>query len=763
MNFKKSALASAITLATFATGAAAFDASSWEVSGFVKNETAALQGSGTFHGQQSTTSRATGYQESLNDSGDVIKFENTAKLFVNGDLTENAALHAELNFVYDTEATPNDYQGHMNYSQNDYLRELYVDTMIGDTEVRVGKQQVVWGTADGIKLLDIINPTDYREFAQNTMEDSRIPIWMVKTDTPVGDAGSFQFVLSQAEENKIAGLNASGDQGNPFIMKGVDSITGKVNGFLNVTPALGAVAGTFDTYAQGGAFETGPANTGYGASNITSSSLAPFASLTVDGFAGNVTSLGSTYGYTSTGSAFYSAGQSGFNASSRSDGITLMDGIAQGTNSYVTNLTDSSTAWAPATANSAFEFMPMATFATFNTFSGATSKYVRDYPSDSSSNYGFRFKNSLDNGFNFSVNYFRHYDSNPYIDLSWRDASTGERLEAVYVEGGEQYSGLPYIAGSGIQGTVRTADTLGTSITSFGAYATDSTTQAQAAAMATYYNAAGSGTGTSTAADWAPYVAGGAKNATTVLLRDAATQSNYYGSRAWDGTSSANTTAYQDPELRFTEKLNRIHSLGASFDYTVDSESLGGVVLRGEFLYNKDEMSPVIDKRVLAIGDLAGALRMQKGDTFKYVLGADITVLTNMLVSGQFIQMRNLDYVEENRTCTTQFGATIDCSRYTGDMATLHMSNGLQKAEENKEFYSLFFSKPFGPNQLGRWNNIFMFEEGGGKWNRFDVEYSFSDELVGSFELNNYWGDANTQFGQMEDSSNIQVGLKYLF
>jgi hypothetical protein len=148
---------------------------------------------------------------------------------------------------------------------------------------------------------------------------------------------------------------------------------------------------------------------------------------------------------------------------------------------------------------------------------------------------------------------------------------------------------------------------------------------------------------------------------------------------------------------------------------------------------------------------------------FKYVLGADVTVLTNMLVSGQFIQFRNLDYVDTSRTCTNAHSVSFDCSKYTGDMATLHLSNGLQKAHENKEFYSLFLSKPFGPNQLGRWNNIFMYEEDGGKWNRFDVEYSFSDELVGSFELNNYWGDANTQFGQMEDSSNIQVGLKYLF
>jgi hypothetical protein len=277
MNFKKSALASAITLATFATGAAAFDASSWEVSGFVKNETAALQKDGTFIGQR-TSMIDTGDK---NDSGDVIKFENTAKLFVNGDLTENAALHAELNFVYDTEATPNDYQGHMNYSQNDYLRELYVDTMVGDTEVRVGKQQVVWGTADGIKLLDIINPTDYREFAQNTMEDSRIPVWMIKADTYVGDTGSLQFIVSQAEENKIAGLNASGDQGNPYIMKGVDSITGKVNGFLNVVPALAKVANSFSAAAYGTMF--GNQSQG-GLSGFTGTSVDGFSSSTIENY-----------------------------------------------------------------------------------------------------------------------------------------------------------------------------------------------------------------------------------------------------------------------------------------------------------------------------------------------------------------------------------------------------------------------------------------------------------------------------------------------
>jgi len=38
----------------------------------------------------------------------------------------------------------------------------------GDWSIRAGKQQVVWGTADGMKLLDTINPTDYSEMAQKS-------------------------------------------------------------------------------------------------------------------------------------------------------------------------------------------------------------------------------------------------------------------------------------------------------------------------------------------------------------------------------------------------------------------------------------------------------------------------------------------------------------------------------------------------------------------------------------------------------------------
>ena len=66
------------------------------------------------------------------------------------------------------------------------LRELYVQGKIGPAWLRVGKQQVVWGQADGLKLLDVVDPQDFREFILPTFEDSRIPLWTLNTEIPIG-------------------------------------------------------------------------------------------------------------------------------------------------------------------------------------------------------------------------------------------------------------------------------------------------------------------------------------------------------------------------------------------------------------------------------------------------------------------------------------------------------------------------------------------------------------------------------------------------
>lgn len=744
--FKRSKIYQSMLLALLLPGVAAAEV---EISGYLKNETSVFTKDGQVTGEASTLVDQDGHE-----SGDLMKFENSARMFMNGYFGEESSWHADLNFIYDSEGANDDYKGHKLYTQNDYLRELYVDTSLAGWALRLGKQQVVWGTADGIKLLDIINPTDFRELNQNAMEDSRIPIWMINAEKNIGDSSNVQFIVSQVEENKIPGLNTDGDSGQPFLMKGVDTITGGVNGFLNVAPALANVAASF----------TGGAALGLIGGNPSPLGLVPTSGVTVDFFADSTLDLYDFDGdpiNTTNDQFFVLPGQTapGGTLIASIPGAIPLGMITQGGlqagdpngNAFVTNLmpavsdttTFSDQVYSAPKPTSAFEYMPNATFATFNTFNscidtnsngcqaaevgatdfftGANATYVRDYPDDTDVNAGFRFKSSAGNGFNYSLNYFYHYSANPDIDLSWRDAVTKEELTVQRSSAGDFIDN-----GTGALGADGIPDLA------------DFSTDLSADAVPSDLTAA---------------------LPTTILLHNS--QGQYYG--AFDPTGGFGAHNTNPVELRFTESLHRVHSLGASFDYAVDT-GFAPVVLRGEFLYDKDDKQPVIDKRLLSIGDLTNALKMEDADYFKYVLGADVNVFTNMLVSGQFIQYINLDYQDEKRTCVPQTGVSYayDCSRYTADFPTLHMTNGLNQGYEYKEFYSLFFSKPFGASQEHRWNNIFIYEEGGGKWNRFDVEYSFTDTLIGSAEWNNYWGDEDTTFGQFDKSSNLQVGIKWL-
>ncbi len=639
-------------------------------------------------------------------AGDVLRFENAARLFFNGELGAAASWHADINLIYDTEGINQYWRGHENYTQYDYLRELYLDVKIAGIDLRLGKQQVVWGTADGIKLLDIINPTDYRWWNQDPMEDARIPVWMAVGERNLGSNGNLQAVVSQPQQNIIPGLRKgkrglrsvaftppSGpslppsadnsrlfgtDQGHAFIMKGVDTITGRANGFANIGAAMGAVTTTF--YGDG--FLAAPTST---FTNPLGGRNPAFPEFNTVGSFTNLTA------------AQTPAACRGVN------GAACLKNFTEFTNAGITNLTNADAmtgaGWDTRNPDSAWEYMPNATFATFAAFTGMTTRYQRDYPSDSDVNLGIRYRGNLDNGFNFSLNYLYAYDPNPAVQIHWADPATGEKLQVV---------DATYQGPAGELHTLQVKNRAGKF---YGAPAVD-------------YSDLGN----------------------RARLTDV-TAANYAGSA---------------PELVFEETLNRIHNIGASFDYAWDL-GLGDtpVVLRGEFLYQKDVLTPVIDRHALSYGHLTKALQMEKGDYFKYVLGADLTFFTNLAVSGQFIQFVNLDYADEVRSRDPVTGQKF--SRYTGDQATLHLDNGLKRGDEYKHFGSLFLSKPFGPSQEHRINNITIFEEGGGWWNRLDLEYTIRDELLATLAWNHYWGSENTLFGQFGESSNIQLGIKYLF
>jgi len=68
------------------------------------------------------------------------------------------------------------------------LREFYFEVEHVQTYLTLGKQQIVWGKADGLKVLDVVNPQDFREFILDDFDDSRIPLWTVNTEIPINDS-----------------------------------------------------------------------------------------------------------------------------------------------------------------------------------------------------------------------------------------------------------------------------------------------------------------------------------------------------------------------------------------------------------------------------------------------------------------------------------------------------------------------------------------------------------------------------------------------
>jgi hypothetical protein len=73
------------------------------------------------------------------------------------------------------------------------IRELYLDLFFNSFDIRIGKQQIIWGKADGVFITDIISPKDLSEFLLRDFEEIRMGITAVKLDYYIGD-NTFELV-----------------------------------------------------------------------------------------------------------------------------------------------------------------------------------------------------------------------------------------------------------------------------------------------------------------------------------------------------------------------------------------------------------------------------------------------------------------------------------------------------------------------------------------------------------------------------------------
>jgi hypothetical protein len=90
--------------------------------------------------------------------------------------------------VYSFYANPVFNYNGLNQELNILLRQIYIDFFFEHFDLRIGKQQVIWGKADGVFITDVISPRDLSEFILPEFEEIRIGVDAVKLNYYLGNS-----------------------------------------------------------------------------------------------------------------------------------------------------------------------------------------------------------------------------------------------------------------------------------------------------------------------------------------------------------------------------------------------------------------------------------------------------------------------------------------------------------------------------------------------------------------------------------------------
>ena len=91
-----------------------------------------------------------------------------------------------------------------NYEKELELGETYIQgSLTKNLDVKIGRQIVVWGKSDSIRVTDVLNPLDIREPGLTDIEDLRLPVAMSRLDYYIGDWSLTGIAIHEIRFNKI--------------------------------------------------------------------------------------------------------------------------------------------------------------------------------------------------------------------------------------------------------------------------------------------------------------------------------------------------------------------------------------------------------------------------------------------------------------------------------------------------------------------------------------------------------------------------------
>jgi len=90
-----------------------------------------------------------------------------------------------------------------NYEKELELGETYIQgSLTKSLDIKLGRQIVVWGKSDNIRVTDVLNPLDIREPGLTDIEDLRLPVAMSRLDYYIGDWSLTGIAIHEIRFNK---------------------------------------------------------------------------------------------------------------------------------------------------------------------------------------------------------------------------------------------------------------------------------------------------------------------------------------------------------------------------------------------------------------------------------------------------------------------------------------------------------------------------------------------------------------------------------
>jgi hypothetical protein len=126
-----------------------------------------------------------------------MKLIESWQLFVSGSDSHDFIYRIHGRDTY-TQEVLDDYESEVD------LRKAYIrGSIFKSLDLKVGRQIVVWGKSDNIRVTDVLNPLEMREPGLTDLEDVRLPVAMTKLDFYYGKWGVSGIAVHEHRYNNI--------------------------------------------------------------------------------------------------------------------------------------------------------------------------------------------------------------------------------------------------------------------------------------------------------------------------------------------------------------------------------------------------------------------------------------------------------------------------------------------------------------------------------------------------------------------------------